>query len=97
MSEQMRFAIVVIIGSLAVWVALWVGVCVLIATARKTDVSMAFLWGFLLGPIGAFIVAVSRSGLRECPECLKSVPKKVRKCPHCQSKLRPLRDDEDDD
>ena len=41
------------------------------------------VWGAALGPIGWLVVALSKSGLRECPECGRRNRPDARVCRYC--------------
>jgi hypothetical protein len=74
-----------VLGSLAFWLVVWVGLGIFIAKQRGTDWSMAVMWTVLLGPIGIIAVLLDRSGLKTCPACTRDIPKAARRCPYCRS------------
>jgi ribosomal protein L40E len=41
------------------------------------------VWGAALGPIGWLIIALSKSNLRECPECGRRNQPDAKVCRHC--------------
>jgi ribosomal protein L32 len=41
------------------------------------------IWGAALGPIGWLVTALSKSNLRECPECGRRNQPSARVCRHC--------------
>jgi len=42
-----------------------------------------FVWGAALGPIGWIVIALSKSGLRECPECGRRNQPDAKVCRYC--------------
>ena len=49
----------------------------------RSNGSLGFLLGLLLGPIGWIITLLVPEGGAKCPECLGSVPVGARRCKHC--------------
>lgn len=48
------------------------------------------VWGAALGPIGWLVIALSKSGLRECPECGRRNQPAAKVCRHCGVDFRKL-------
>lgn len=46
------------------------------------------LWGAVLGPIGWIVIALSRTGFVECPECGRGNGPNAKVCRHCGVHLR---------
>ena len=47
-----------------------------------------FLWGAALGPIGWVVIALSKTTLRECPECGRKNPPDAKVCHGCGIEFR---------
>ena len=57
---------------------------------HKNRLLEGFLWGFLLGPFGILIIALSQVHYaRKCPECRLGIPRKAKRCGHCGAILCP--------
>jgi hypothetical protein len=68
------------------WALLLTVICALIGAVigwAKGRWLAGFIWGAALGPIGWIVVALSKSGLRECPECGRRNQPDAKVCRYC--------------
>jgi hypothetical protein len=68
------------------WALLLTLVCALIGALigwAKGRWLSGLIWGAALGPIGWIVTALSKSGLRECPECGRRNRPDAKVCRHC--------------
>jgi hypothetical protein len=56
---------------------------------QKNEIGAAITLSILLGPIGWFLIVLSRGNLRKCPFCAEQVKPEAVICKHCGNKLPP--------
>ena len=56
---------------------------VAVASNRRENPGVYFLWGAIFGPLGVCFALLEG---RQCPECKRKVHDLARLCPFCQSK-----------
>ena len=71
-----------VLFALAVGILIGVAIGALIGRSKGRWLA-GFVWGAALGPIGWIVIALSRSGLRECPECGRRNQPAARVCRWC--------------
>ncbi len=69
-------------------------ICGIIASSlgsRKGIATSSFFLGLILGPLGIFLVYLSKGKTGKCPYCNKLIFQSLKICPHCEKEITSIK------